>query len=192
MQAMAYYPGIVESVLAIYDRIQADEGRMSDLLAGFLDPDPEDVAPTEAASTEDVNDQDFDDADTDDDDSGDTDDEAEEGDTGPDPEEVRARFEALRTNLAKASKVITKKGRDAKEAKEAIPSEIKSEKSSGSAPSKGSWIVRSSLKNGTAMRPTSSGSQVSRKRRNWRNSTLSFPTCNGAKLDFSPSRKALV
>ena len=120
MQAMAYYPGIVESVLAIYDRIQADEGRMSDLLAGFLDPDPEDVAPTEAASTEDVNDQDFDDADTDDDDSGDTDDEAEEGDTGPDPEEVRARFEALRTNLAKASKVITKKGRDAKEAKEAI------------------------------------------------------------------------
>jgi RNA polymerase primary sigma factor len=119
MQAMAYYPGIVESVLAIYDRIQADEGRMSDLLAGFLDPDPEDVAPTEAASTEDVNDQDFDDADTDDD-SGDADDEAEEGDTGPDPEEVRARFEALRTNLAKASKVITKKGRDAKEAKEAI------------------------------------------------------------------------
>ena len=117
MQAMAYYPGIVESVLAIYDRIQADEGRMSDLLAGFLDPDPEDVAPTEAASTEDVNDQDFDDADTA---SDDADDDDEEGDTGPDPEEVRARFEALRTNLAKASKVITKKGRDTKEAKEAI------------------------------------------------------------------------
>ena len=117
MQAMAYYPGIVESVLAIYDRIQADEGRMSDLLAGFLDPDPEDVAPTEAASIEDVNDQDFDDADTA---SDDADDDDEEGDTGPDPEEVRARFEALRTNLAKASKVITKKGRDTKEAKEAI------------------------------------------------------------------------
>ena len=120
MQAMAYYPGIVESVLAIYDRIQADEGRMSDLLAGFLDPDPEDVPPTEAASTEDANDQNFDDADTNDDSSGDKDDEAEEGDTGPDPEEVRARFEALRTNLAKASKVIAKNGRDAKEAKEAI------------------------------------------------------------------------
>ena len=68
------------------------------------------------------NDQDFDDADTDDDDSGDADDDAEEGNTGPDPEEVRARFEAIRTNLAKASKVITKKGRDAKEAKEAIDS----------------------------------------------------------------------
>ncbi|MDA9007133.1 RNA polymerase sigma factor RpoD [Litoricola sp.] len=117
MQAMAYYPGIVESVIAIYDRIQADEGRMSDLLAGFLDPDPEDVAPTEAASTEDVNDQDFDEADTD---SDDADDDDEEGNTGPDPEEVRARFEALRTNLAKASKVIKKKGRDTKEAKEAI------------------------------------------------------------------------
>jgi RNA polymerase primary sigma factor len=118
MQAMAYYPGIVESVLAFYDRIQADEGRMSDLLAGFLDPDPEDVAPAAATSTEDVNDRDFDNADTDD--SDDKDDEAEEGDTGPDPEEVRSRFEAIRTNLAKASKVIAKKGRDAKEAKEAI------------------------------------------------------------------------
>ena len=68
MQAMAYYPGIVESVLAIYDRIQSEEGRMSDLLAGFLDPDPADEEPGEVASTEEVSDQDFDDSDSDDDD----------------------------------------------------------------------------------------------------------------------------
>ena len=119
MQAMAYYPGIVESVLAIYDRIQSEEGRMSDLLAGFLDPDPADEEPVDAASTEHASDQDFDGSDSDNDDnSGDSDE--EEGDTGPDPEEVKARFEALRVNLAKAEKVIAKKGRDSKESKDAL------------------------------------------------------------------------
>ena len=119
MQAMAYYPGIVESVLAIYDRIQSEEGRMSDLLAGFLDPDPADEEPVDAASTEDVSDQDFDDSDSNNDDDSDDSDE-EEGDTGPDPEEVRARFEALRVNLAKAEKLIAKKGRESKESKDAL------------------------------------------------------------------------
>ena len=120
MQAMAYYPGIVESVLAIYDRIQSEEGRMSDLLAGFLDPDPADKEPVEAASTEEVSDQDFDDSDSDDDDDDSDDSDEEEGDTGPDPEEVRARFQTLRVNLAKAEKVIAKKGRDSKESKDAL------------------------------------------------------------------------
>ena len=119
MQAMAYYPGIVDSVLAIYDRIQSEEGRMSDLLAGFLDPDPADEEPVDVASTEDVSDQDFDDSDSNNDDDSDDSDE-EEGDTGPDPEEVRARFEALRVNLAKAEKVIANKGRDSKESKVAL------------------------------------------------------------------------
>jgi RNA polymerase primary sigma factor len=119
MQAMAYYPGIVESVLAIYDRIQTEEGRMSDLLAGFLDPDPDDESPAEPDSTEEVSDQEFDDSDSDDDDESDGAGE-EEGDAGPDPEEVKARFEALRENLAKAKKVVIKKGRDSQEGKDAL------------------------------------------------------------------------
>ena len=120
MQAMAYYPGIVDTVLAVYDRIQTEEGRMSDLLAGFLDLDPEDETPIEAASTEEVSDQNFDDSDSSNDDNDSNEDDAEEGDTGPDPEEVRTRFEALRANLAKAQKVIGKKGRDSKEGKDAL------------------------------------------------------------------------
>ncbi|HBX27095.1 MAG TPA: RNA polymerase sigma factor RpoD [Gammaproteobacteria bacterium] len=118
MQAMAYYPGIVESVLATYDRIQIEEGRISDLLAGFLDPDPEDEVTESVGSTDEVNDKDFEDsnAEHDNDDS----DDEEEGDTGPDPEEVKTRFENLRVNLAKAEKVIAKKGRDSKEGKVAL------------------------------------------------------------------------
>ena len=188
MQAMAYYPGIVESVLAIYDRIQSEEGRMSDLLAGFLDPDPADEEPVDVASTEDVSDQDFDDSDSNNDDDSDDSDE-EEGDTGPDPEEVRARFEALRVNLAKAEKVIANKGRESKESKVALNaigdvfSSLKltprlfdelcfefptvldsirnqSEKSCGYVPSRESSTGRSLSKNGTAMRLILSGFQA--------------------------------
>ena len=120
MQAMAYFPGLVDSVLATYDRIQAEEGRISDLLAGFLDPDPEDLEPEAgAASTEDVDDSEFDDSDDSDDLD---DDEEEEGHTGPDPEEVKARFEALRVSIDKAHKAIAKKGRDSKEAQAAMES----------------------------------------------------------------------
>ena len=120
MQAMAYFPGLVDSVLATYDRIQAEEGRISDLLAGFLDPDPADLEPEPgAASTEEVNDSEFDDSD----DSSDIeDDEEEEGHTGPDPEEVKARFEALRVCIDKTHKAIAKKGRDSKEAQAAMES----------------------------------------------------------------------
>ena len=107
MQAMAYYPALVSSVLSIYDRIQSEEGRMSDLLAGFLDPDPEDEIIEQPESTEEVSDHDFDNG-TDEDSKNDTD-EDEEGDTGPDPEEVKARFRALRANLATAETVIGKK-----------------------------------------------------------------------------------
>ena len=67
-----------------------------------------------------MSDQNFDDSDSSNDDNDSNEDDAEEGDTGPDPEEVRTRFEALRANLAKAQKVIGKKGRDSKEGKDAL------------------------------------------------------------------------
>ncbi|MBU24517.1 MAG: RNA polymerase sigma factor RpoD, partial [Gammaproteobacteria bacterium] len=118
MQAMAYYPGIVESVLATYDRIQLEEGRISDLLAGFLDPDPEDEVAENVGSTEEVNDKDFEDSNSEN--GNDDSDDEEEGDTGPDPEEVKARFETLRVNLTKAEKVIIKKGRQSKEGNGAL------------------------------------------------------------------------
>ena len=184
MQAMAYYPGIVESVLATYDRIQIEEGRMSDLLAGFLDPDPEEEITETIDSTEELNDKDFGDSNSEQD-NDDSDDE-EEGDTGPDPEEVKARFETIRVNLAKAEKVITKKGRESKEGKDALTAigdvfsslkltprllmnsalssalsstlfEIKSAKSCDCVPNKGSLIEKFSSKNGMVTRLILSG-----------------------------------
>ena len=120
MQAMAYFPGIVDSVLATYDRIQAEEGRMSDLLAGFLDPDPKDIIADPSASKEDVAVQDFDNADDEKNNEKGEDEDEEEGDTGPDPAEVKFRFDAIRANLAKAEKISSKNSRDTIAVKEAI------------------------------------------------------------------------
>ena len=218
MQAMAYYPGIVDTVLAVYDRIQTEEGRMSDLLAGFLDLDPEDETPIEAASTEEVSDQNFDDSDSSNDDNDSNEDDAEEGDTGPDPEEVRTRFEALRANLAKAQKVIGKKVVIRMKAKThsmqlakssrhsnslqdcltnfasnsgqySIRSAIKNGKSFVYARNKESLIARSSLKNGMETKPILNGFLMSPRRRNQKNWKQLFRTCSVAKRAFSLSPK---
>lgn len=121
MMAMAYYPGIVESVVTTYQRIQDEDGRLSDLLAGFLDPDPADLPVDPNIETEDVSDADFDDSTTDDADDDDST-ETEEGDTGPDPEEVRARFEELAKRLDVAKVLSAKKGRDHAEVQAAYAS----------------------------------------------------------------------
>ncbi|MDB9863548.1 RNA polymerase sigma factor RpoD, partial [Litorivicinus sp.] len=135
MQAMAFFPGLVDSVLAIHDRIQAEEGRISDLLAGFLDPDPEDLNPKSAAQKEKEREKEREKEkerererekeknkalnDSTEETNGESEEE-EEGPTGPDPEEVKARFEALRLALGKARKVTEKKGRASKEGVDAI------------------------------------------------------------------------
>ena len=121
MMAMAYYPGIVESVVTTYQRIQDEDGRLSDLLAGFLDPDPADLPVDPNIETEDVSDAEFDDSTTDDADDDDST-ETEEGDTGPDPEEVRARFEELAKRLDAAKALSVKKGRDHAEVQAAYAS----------------------------------------------------------------------
>ncbi|WP_275586600.1 sigma-70 factor domain-containing protein, partial [Stenotrophomonas maltophilia] len=39
MSAIAQFPGTVDSILADYNRIVAEGGRLSDVLSGYIDPD---------------------------------------------------------------------------------------------------------------------------------------------------------
>lgn len=113
MHALAFLPGTVDTIIEAYDVVAAAEnGRLTDVFAGFIDP-VEDLPPeTEAelpaqpskASAKDVDDEDDDEADT----SGDEDEEATV--SGPDPEEARIRFTALREQLEKATKAVQKHG----------------------------------------------------------------------------------
>ncbi len=114
MAAAAYYPGVVDGLLAEYDRIIEEEGRITDLMSGFLDEvedpkSPEQMAAeaAEAAQAaaaekgEEVEESD--------------DEDEEEAPSGPDMEEVGRRFEAIRTHLNNLHGAIEKTGRDSKD-----------------------------------------------------------------------------
>ena len=102
MAAVAHFPGTAGTVIQAYNRIIENEGRISDIVTGFLDPD--DAEPfmgeeTPAASN-----------DTSSSSSDDDDDDEEETESGPDPEETRLRFELLTEKLEAADKALAKHG----------------------------------------------------------------------------------
>jgi RNA polymerase primary sigma factor len=99
MAAVAYYPGSVQEILDDYDRVATEERRLADILIGYLDPT--DVVPPAAqqqqAATKDDDDDD------------------DDAPTGPDPEEAKKRFTAIRKQQNKLNKAIDKHGRYSKE-----------------------------------------------------------------------------
>ncbi|TBU92016.1 RNA polymerase sigma factor RpoD [Stutzerimonas kirkiae] len=112
MGAIAHFPGTVSGILADYERVTTEGGRLSDILSGYIDPDDDGAAgappeadpvvPAAAAKAAD---------DKEDDEEDDSDSEEEEGDGGPDPEIARQRFGAVAEQLEKALKVLKKHGR---------------------------------------------------------------------------------
>jgi RNA polymerase primary sigma factor len=83
--ALVQYPPTCQLIFDTYDLILKGESRLQDLITGFIDPneqiaDPNARAAEQAAEREE----------------GDPDDEEAAVDTGPDPEEVAARFKKLR------------------------------------------------------------------------------------------------
>lgn len=118
MSALARFPGNVEQVLQAWNNCQA-EGRLSDVLSSFLDPDVEPLpvgtekvkeeAPAAEATTDD---------DSDDDDDGLSSDDPADGSI--DPEEARQRFEQLRDAYQASVKAIAKYGRETPETNAAL------------------------------------------------------------------------
>ncbi|MBU1192437.1 MAG: RNA polymerase sigma factor RpoD [Gammaproteobacteria bacterium] len=96
LSALSSYPDSISLLLNEYKKVEAGDSRLSDLLNGFIDPNADDEAippPVEINLDDDVNASTTRAAGNDDDDD-DSDDDSETSvmDTGPDPEEVRARF----------------------------------------------------------------------------------------------------
>jgi len=115
MHSLAYFPGNVEQILALYALSQEEEGRLSDVIISFLDPDDEISQPVIVS---DIKVEDKKDDKEDGDESDDEDDEEEE--TGLDPELARVRFEELSDYFKLADAAIATHGRSSKEAKEAL------------------------------------------------------------------------
>ncbi|SFM02660.1 RNA polymerase sigma factor RpoD [Marinobacter zhejiangensis] len=116
MAAVAHFPGTADTVINAYDRIIESEGRLSDIITGFLDPDEAEpfMGEDTSAAASDDSDQDSNDDDSDDDSSD------EDTDNGPDPEETRLRLELLREKLATANQLLGKKGRGDKSTQDAL------------------------------------------------------------------------
>ena len=109
MTALSNFPGSVATILNEYDRIVEEEGRLSDLFSGYIDPDAEiaNNAPTPAIVDTDAIDEE-------------DDEDEDEQVSGPDPEEARERFTELRSRLENSLNAIETYGRDSKEAKAAL------------------------------------------------------------------------
>ena len=105
--SVAEYPQAIAMILEQFDRYEAEEVRLSDIISGFIDPNAEDVAPTATHVGSELSDEELDDEDDDDDDE----DEEEEGPKGPDPEEAKEKFTTLRVAHERALEIISIKGR---------------------------------------------------------------------------------
>ena len=99
MMALSTFPGSVDVVLDAYNSTLLEEGRLSDIFSGYIDPDS--YVPVEEVDVIEIDDEDDDtDSDDDDDEDGDSSDDADdERDRGPDPEEAKQRFGLLQQSL---------------------------------------------------------------------------------------------
>ncbi len=111
--SVSEYPETITSLLYQFDRFEAGDIKLSDIISGFLDPDAVDtVAPTATHIGSELSDKELEDEDEDDKD----DEDEEEVDTGPDPELAREKFGILREQYDIMRGVIESKGRTSPEA----------------------------------------------------------------------------
>src|SRR5690606_1446208 len=118
LEALACYPGTIESLLNSYQAVTREELKLSDIIIGFNDteeyPDSGQLPPeidAEAGSSVDEDEED----EEEDSDSSDGDDEPE---AVLDPEEVRSHIEAIEKIYSKLTRSIKRNGRHHKKSQE--------------------------------------------------------------------------
>lgn len=129
LHSIAYWPNAVEVVLQEYKDYEAGERRLADILSGYLDPetdeailevleeeseiDEEDDSSTKSTKDVKLDDDEEEESESDDD---------SEGESGPDPEIAKARFDELTAAWKNTRTIIEKHGRSSKEAEDALES----------------------------------------------------------------------
>ncbi|QBL08347.1 RNA polymerase sigma factor RpoD [Rheinheimera sp. D18] len=109
--SVAEYPEAITYLLEQWDKYEAEEIRLSDIVTAFIDPNEVEEAPVIGSNIgSEVPEDKMDDNDSEDDDDADSD--ADDGDTGPDPEMAREKFGELRTQYDVTRNSIVKNGRE--------------------------------------------------------------------------------
>jgi RNA polymerase primary sigma factor len=114
LSALSVYPRSIEKLIEIFDRVEREETRLTDVISGFNDGDDEPVATPQVVGSEKAKDET--DADVDDDD------EAAVVDTGPDPEDAARRAQLLREHFAVLRSALEQYGRDDERSRAAMAS----------------------------------------------------------------------
>ncbi len=107
--SVAEYPAAIGLLLEQWDRFEAEEIRLTEIISGFI-TDEEDEAPTATHVGSELSKEDLDSEDEDEEEG-----EEEEGPTGPDPEQAKEKFDALRQHFEMARKASDEHGSDSLE-----------------------------------------------------------------------------
>ncbi len=107
LHALASYPGSAATLLQGYERVQAEEMRLNDLISGFIDPNAveENIPEPQAAATSTTDIKSSSDEDDDEDD-----DTVAPVDTGPDPVEAAQRFADIEKSYNLLVSALAKSG----------------------------------------------------------------------------------
>jgi RNA polymerase primary sigma factor len=95
LSALATYSDTIATLLDEADRFEREEARLTDILTTFIDPNAPDVIAKPGAAQSSADDKD---------------DDEEEVDTGPDPEEAKQRFDAMRKLYKRYLNAVNKHG----------------------------------------------------------------------------------
>ncbi|EKO3905506.1 RNA polymerase sigma factor RpoD [Vibrio fluvialis] len=128
--AVAEYPGTIPYILEQFDKVQAEELRLTDLISGFVDPNEEETtAPTAThigselsgadLDDEDEDEEDIDDEDEDEDEDGDDDSSDSDEEVGIDPELALEKFTELRNKFQNLQLAINEHGNESSKAQQA-------------------------------------------------------------------------
>ncbi|QSA18768.1 RNA polymerase sigma factor RpoD [Vibrio furnissii] len=126
--AVAEYPGTIPYILEQFDKVQAEELRLTDLISGFVDPNEEETsAPTathigselSGADLEGEEEEDIDDEDEDEDEDGDDNSSDSEEEVGIDPELALQKFTELRNKFQNLQLAINEHGNESSKAQQA-------------------------------------------------------------------------
>jgi RNA polymerase primary sigma factor len=111
--SVAEYPGTIPYILEQFDKVQAEELRLTDVINGFVDPnEDETAAPTATHIGSELSESDLEDEDEEDAESDDDSDDEEEEDTGIDPELALEKFTALRNTYQDLQLAVNEFGYD--------------------------------------------------------------------------------
>ncbi|WP_017446027.1 RNA polymerase sigma factor RpoD [Gayadomonas joobiniege] len=111
--SVAEFPEAITYLLDQYDKVEAEEIRLTDIVSGFIDPNESDevMSPTATHVGSELSKDDLDDED---------DEDEEEEDTGIDPELAREKFAELRAAYEKVMQVVDTHGRSHPETRAVI------------------------------------------------------------------------